>query len=220
LNILLVRRRLTREMAIPRVKICGITCVEDALMAADLGANAVGLVFAKSPRRVSPDRATEVVRALPPFVAAVGVFVDETTEQILRIVEKCGLAAVQLHGDEGPAQAREFPGVKVIRAVRVRDESSLAGLADWDVSAFLLDTYVENARGGSGKTFNWDLARAARLPAPIILAGGLNPDNIRKAIETVRPYGVDVSSGVEAEPGRKDPGLLKRLFEEIHVLPA
>jgi len=206
-------------MTTPRIKICGITCTEDALLAADLGADAIGFVFAESPRRVPPERAAEVVRALPPFVSAVGVFVNEPTGQILRLVEQCGLDTVQLHGDESPAQARELAGVKVIRAVRVRDESSLADLADWHVSAFLLDTYVESARGGTGKTFNWDLAKAARLPAPIILAGGLNPDNIGKAIETVRPYGVDVSSGVEAKPGRKDPELLKRLFDEIHGIP-
>jgi len=202
-------------MNAPRIKICGITRVEDALLAAELGAHAVGFVFAESPRRISPDVAAEIIGQLPLFVSPVGVFVNESTATIRSIVERCGLAAVQLHGDETPDDARALAGVKVIKAIRVKDASSLAGLDQWPVSAFLLDTYSRDARGGTGTAFNWDLAREARLPAPMILAGGLGPANIREAIETVRPYGVDLSSGVESEPGRKDHALLRQLFEQI-----
>ena len=199
----------------PRVKICGITRIEDALLATELGAHAIGLVFAESPRRISPERAADIVRHLPPFVSAIGVFVNEEADRVRRIVEQCGLSAVQLHGDETPEYARGLAEVKVIKAVRVRDRSSFDGVDGYQVSAFLLDTYSKKARGGTGETFNWELARDAELPAPLILSGGLNPENIGEAIRTVRPYGVDVSSGVESEPGKKAPELLGKLFGEV-----
>jgi len=204
-----------RAMNAPRIKICGITCIEDALLATELGAHALGFIFAESPRWISPDAAAEIIRRLPLFVSPVGVFVNESTDMIQRVVEQCGLAAVQLHGDETPDEARALAGVEAIKAIRVKDASSLDGLDQWSVSAFLLDTYSKEARGGTGRTFDWDLAREARLPAPMILAGGLDPANVREAIETVRPYGVDISSGVESEPGKKDHALLKQLFEQI-----
>ena len=199
----------------PRVKVCGITRIEDALFATELGAHAIGLVFAESPRRISPEKAADIVRHLPPFVSAIGVFVNEEADRVRQIVEQCGLSAVQLHGDETPDYARGLPEVKIIKAVRVKDRSSFDGVDRYQVSAFLLDTYSKKARGGTGETFNWELAKEAELPAPFILSGGLNPENMGEAIRAVRPYAVDVSSGVESEPGKKDAELLRKLFEEV-----
>lgn len=187
-----------------RVKICGITNVDDARHAAACGADAVGLVFfAKSPRCVEPEQARQIVAALPPLVAAVGLFVNETSARIREIATFCGLSALQLHGDERP-QACLLPPWRVIKALRVRDGSSLTGLESWPVSALLLDAWQEGSYGGTGHRFDWSLAVNAAGP-PIILAGGLTPDNVAEAVRTVRPWAVDVSSGVEATPGRKDP---------------
>jgi phosphoribosylanthranilate isomerase len=167
---------------------------------------------------VSLKQARDVVRELPPFITPVGVFVNEPVEELMTAVDKCGLGAVQLHGDETPEYANQLEGVSVIRAIRVRDASSLEGLDAYDVHAFLLDTFSKERRGGTGNTFNWDLAVNARLHRPLILSGGLKPENIREAIQTVRPYGVDVSSGIESQPGIKDEARMRRLFEEITVV--
>ncbi|BCR04075.1 N-(5'-phosphoribosyl)anthranilate isomerase [Desulfuromonas versatilis] len=188
-----------------RVKICGITCVEDALHAAACGADALGLVFyQKSPRCVTPGQARKIIAALPPFITSVGLFVNAQPESISSIAAECGLDVIQLHGDEPPA-ACSFPPRRVVKALRVKDASSLAGAEAYPVSALLLDAWVAGAYGGTGESFNWQLAAEAATRRPVILAGGLNPDNIAAAVAAVRPYGVDVSSGVEASPGRKDP---------------
>lgn len=195
-----------------RVKICGITNVDDALHAAACGADALGLVFyAKSPRCVTPAQARAIGAALPPFVVRVGLFVNEVPERIAAIATECGLDAVQLHGDEPPAACNLAP-LRVVKVLRVRDEASLVGHEQYDVSALLLDTWVADSFGGTGTSFNWALAAAIARQRPVILAGGLTPDNVAAAIRQVRPYGVDVSSGVESAPGRKDPAKVARFI--------
>ena len=188
-----------------RVKICGITSRQDALHAARCGADALGFVFYPgSPRYVSPEQARGIIEELPPFVTTVGLFVNESPGDIRRIAEGCGLDVLQLHGDESPA-ACEIPPFRVMKAFRVKDERSLDGLPDYRVSAFLLDAWVAGSYGGTGQSFNWDLAARIARDVPVVLAGGLDPDNVAQAVGAVRPYGVDVSSGVELAAGRKDP---------------
>jgi phosphoribosylanthranilate isomerase len=190
------------ELTVVRVKICGITCVEDALAAVACGADALGFVFAPSPRRVTPQDARAIIHRLPPFVATVGVFVNESTDVIKDIQSLCGLDMIQLHGDESEAEATRL-GTGVIKALRVgngsrpRDDS-------YPTATLLLDTYSPGERGGTAQTFDWRLAAGPARRRPIILAGGLTPENVGEAVATVRPYAVDVSSGVEREPRRKD----------------
>lgn len=187
-----------------KVKICGITCIDDALHACACGADALGLVFyANSPRCVSPQLAREIVAALPPFVTTVGLFVNEAPQRVRAIADSCGLDVIQLHGDEAPA-ACDFAPRRVIKALRVKDTASLAGQAEYQTSALLLDAFVPGAYGGTGETFNWELAAVVARQRPVILAGGLTPENVAAAVQSVRPYAVDVSSGVEAAPGKKD----------------
>lgn len=186
-----------------KVKICGITNVEDALAASDLGVDALGFVFHKeSPRHVSPDQAGEIIRRLPPFITTVGVFVDVPASEVEDIMRHASLNVAQLHGHELP-EACVF-GRRVIKAIRVKELSDLEPLQHYRVSAFLLDTYTQESFGGTGQIFNWDIALHAKQFGKIILAGGLNPDNVDKAVRWVRPYGVDVSSGVEERKGKKD----------------
>ena len=188
-----------------RVKICGITNGEDACCAVEHGADALGFNFyPPSPRYILPEVAGEIVRRLPPFVTPVGVFVNEEREQIEAVVASAGLRAIQLHGDE-PPEACLGHSVPVIRAARVGDRFDPENLKAFPVDTFLLDTAKAGLYGGTGKTFDWGLAREAATCGRIILSGGINPDNVAEAIRAVRPYAVDVNSGVEAEPGRKDP---------------
>jgi phosphoribosylanthranilate isomerase len=193
-----------------RVKICGITDAADAHAAVAAGADALGFVFyAKSPRSISVERAAEIIRSLPPFVARVGLFVNETAETIQAVVRNAGLDTVQLHGEETPEFAELLRSrVKVIKAFRVRDAASLASLSGYikAADAYLLDAFVPGIQGGTGSVFDWQLAiEASRFGKPIILAGGLTVGNVTGAVAQVRPYAVDVSSGVEISPGRKDP---------------
>ncbi|MEJ2200367.1 MAG: phosphoribosylanthranilate isomerase [Desulfuromonadaceae bacterium] len=188
-----------------KVKICGITCIEDALHAAASGADALGLVFyEKSPRAVRPEQARRIIAELPPFVTTVGLFVNEAPERIREIVADCGLDLIQLHGDEKPEQCLHPPH-RVLKALRVKGEESLRGLEDYQVSALLLDAWRPGSYGGTGQLCDWQLAARVAKQQRVILAGGLTPDNVAEAIVKVRPYGVDVSSGVESAPGRKDP---------------
>jgi phosphoribosylanthranilate isomerase len=187
-----------------RVKICGISSAEDALAAVEAGADALGFVFVPgTPRLVHPETAERIVAGLPPFVTAVGVFVDQPLEEVLRIAARCNLQAVQLHGDEPEAFSRGIP-LKVIKAIRVREAPDLRPIATYPAHAFLLDAFVEGQAGGTGTPISWDLAVQAKGHAPIILSGGLRPETVGLAVRRVRPYGVDVSSGVEVRPGRKD----------------
>lgn len=204
-----------------RVKICGITRPQDAAIAADAGADAIGLVFAKSPRQVTPSRAREIVAALPPFVTAVGVFVNVRPVTIRRIVDFVGLSAVQLHGDESPSQCEQLDPLQVIKALRVRNRSfidELARFRDAGVCGILLDAYSPTARGGTGKRVDLDLIHQARregaldFAPPLILAGGLTAQNVRAAIRATRPWAVDVSGGVESAPGIKSPNLIARFM--------
>jgi phosphoribosylanthranilate isomerase len=188
-----------------RIKICGITNLEDALAAVDFGTDAIGFVFFKnSPRFIPVDTAAAIIRKLPPFITTVGVFVNESPKTIKKVMGSARIDMVQLHGEEPPGMCSIAP--RVIKAIRVKSLSSLDPLLDYKnrVSAFLLDTFTENVFGGTGQIFNWDIAVEAKQFGRIILAGGLNPDNIADAVKRVRPYGVDVSSGVESGKGRKD----------------
>jgi phosphoribosylanthranilate isomerase len=187
-----------------KVKVCGMTSLKDALVAVEEGADAVGFIFyKKSPRSVTMKLVREIILELPPFVDTVGVFVDETAVQINKIADYCDLDLIQLHGDESPAFCKRMRR-RVIKAFRVKDMQSVKKLSGFQVSGFLLDTFSENLHGGTGKVFDWNLALPAKKFGPVIMAGGLTPNNVRQAIKQVRPYGVDVCSGVESEPGIKD----------------
>ncbi|MFO7982806.1 MAG: phosphoribosylanthranilate isomerase [Desulfuromonadales bacterium] len=188
-----------------RVKICGITALEDARQAIECDADALGFVFyPPSPRCIEPALARAIISELPPFVTTVGLFVNEDRRRIHEIVGHCRLDAVQLHGDETPADCMDLP-VKAVKALRVRDSASLDRCEDFAASALLLDAYVPGRYGGTGQAFDWGLVAEVAARRNLILAGGLGPENVSEAVETVRPYAVDVSSGVEIAPGRKDP---------------
>jgi phosphoribosylanthranilate isomerase len=201
-----------------RVKICGITNYDDAAMAASLGADALGFIFASvSPRNIKPAVAKQIITRLPPFIKTVGVFVNEDIDKIKDIAGYCGLDAVQLHGDETP-EICEALMPRAIKAIRVKDDFNASHLLLYrgKVRAFLLDTYSEKVAGGTGKRFNWDRAVDINsLGIPIILAGGLTTSNIVEAINKVKPYGVDINSGIEKSPGIKDHTLMKELFLNI-----
>jgi phosphoribosylanthranilate isomerase len=195
-----------------KVKVCGIKEPEDARVAAAAGADAVGLVFAESPRRVSVEQAREIASALPDDILKVGVFVDEDLDEVLRIAREVGLDYAQLHGDESPEEvaAVRDSRVGVIKAIRVRDEGSLEAMEKYDADLFMLDAYSEKARGGTGACFDWGLAKAVRGYANILVSGGLSPENVREAIEFFEPYGVDASSSLEERPGKKNGELVRR----------
>ena len=187
------------------IKICGITRTEDALAAARCGAHAIGLVFyAPSPRHVTPVRAAELMRALPPFVMSVGLFVDASAGEVTQTLAQARVDLLQFHGSESPDYCRQF-GVPYLKALRVRPGVDLLQYArDYhDAKALLLDAFVEGTHGGTGTTFDWALI-PKNLPLPVVLSGGLTPENVTTAVQTVRPWAVDVSSGVEKSKGIKD----------------
>jgi phosphoribosylanthranilate isomerase len=193
-----------------KVKICGITRAADALVAAEAGADLVGFMFyAPSPRCVTVAQAAQIGRQLPRSVGRVGVFVNSEPDAVLHAMAECGLTVLQFHGDESPEFCLQF-GLMTMKAFRLRDAASLAALPGYATDAWLLDAWSPAARGGTGERFNWDLAVAARRHGrPIFLAGGLTPDNVGDAVRRVQPFGVDVSSGVESAPGRKDPARVR-----------
>jgi len=199
-----------------RVKICGITNIEDALFCAEQGADALGFVFyEKSPRFISPEDAGAIIRALPPFITPVGVFVNPVGIIVERLIKYSGVRVLQFHGSEGPEFCGGF-GVPYIKAFRVRGPESLGGMQSYkDASAFLLDSFSEAEFGGTGRTFDWDAAIAARGHGRIILAGGLTPGNVSEAVRRVMPYAVDVSSGVESEKGRKDHAAVREFIAKV-----
>jgi phosphoribosylanthranilate isomerase len=188
-----------------RVKICGIANLADAQVAVEAGADALGFNFyEKSPRYVSLATAAEISRALPPYTLRVGVFVNPAAELIRRAIGECGLNLLQFHGDEPPEFCTQF-GLMSMKAFRVRDAASLKALPEYRTDAWLLDAYASDTFGGTGEKFNWQLAvEAQKLGKPVFLAGGLTPENVAQAIQQVQPFGVDVASGVESSPGRKD----------------
>ena len=188
-----------------RVKICGITSIDDARAAVGAGADALGFMFYEpSPRCVTPEQAAAIIAKLPTHVAKVGVFVDADEAAVRATAATAGLDTLQFHGNESPDFCTQFK-LRTIKAFRVKDGESLGQLAGYGTDAWLLDSYVQGVPGGTGERFNWDLAvEAKRLGCPILLAGGLTPDNAGEAVDQVAPFGLDVSSGVEAAPGRKD----------------
>ncbi len=207
-------------MAMVRVKICGITNLADARLAAGLGAQALGFIFyPKSPRCVNPEEARAIIAQLPPFVLSVGVFVDEEAALVKEAAARVGLDWLQLHGREEPEYCRSL-GRRVIKGFRVKDDHSLAHLASYRgaVQAFLLDTYRPGLPGGTGETFDWRLARQAKEYGAIILAGGITADNVVEALRVAQPEGLDVASGVEAYPGKKDPAKLREFFAAVQNL--
>lgn len=198
-----------------KIKICGITNLEDASLAAELGADALGFIFYRGSKRyVDLEVAADIILRMPPFLTKVGVFVNQELDEILDIVEKTGINAAQLHGDETPEFCSSL-NCTVIKAIRVKDSSDLENLAQYPVQAILLDTYSDVEYGGTGKSFDWEILDNYSIPENIILSGGLNPDNVAEAVRVVKPYAVDVSSGVEAEPGKKDHEKLKKFIEAI-----
>ncbi len=191
-----------------KVKICGITNADDAAAAVDAGADAVGFVFyAKSPRCVEPHVVARIVATLPPFVLPVGVFVNEDATRVRALMDDCGLALAQLHGEETAAYCASL-GRPALKAIRAAHQAALLALAEYrgraGVRGFVVDACSESGYGGTGTLADWTLASHVAQAGPILLAGGLTPDNVAEAVRTVRPYGVDVSSGVEAAPGKKD----------------
>jgi phosphoribosylanthranilate isomerase len=204
-----------------RVKICGITRREDALAAVASGADALGFMFYEpSSRHVTVDQAAAICRDLPPLVTRVGVFVNAPADFVRAAAATCGLGAIQLHGDESPEFCRQF-ALPVIKAFRVSGPESLAALAAYGFAAWLLDSFVPGQLGGTGACFNWSLAaKAAERGRPILLAGGLTPENVADAVRQVRPYAVDVSSGVESAPGLKDPTKIRALIRAAKAAAA
>jgi phosphoribosylanthranilate isomerase len=206
----------------PKVKICGITNAEDAAVAVEAGADALGFIFyRKSPRYVDPTLARQIIMSLPPLVTPVGVFVDEDRQVIRNLMDDCGLALAQLHGDESAAYCQEL-GRPVLKALRVKDRSAFLALAEFrgraGVRGFVLDAFSDQAYGGTGQVINWQLAAEVAKAANILLAGGLTPDNVEKAVQSVQPYGVDVSSGVERAPGKKDHEKVRAFIRSARVV--
>jgi phosphoribosylanthranilate isomerase len=198
-----------------KVKICGITNINDALAAADLGADALGFIFVQSsPRYITPQAAQKIIQGLPPFVVPVGVFADMEYNDILEIIGQTGIGCVQLHDEETPQQLEQY-SVPVYKSFRIDSSFDLQILRRYKGSAYLLDTKVSGELGGTGKIFDWEIAVKAKEYGRIILAGGLTPDNIVEAVRIVQPYAVDVNSGVEEHPGKKDHAKLKMLFEQL-----
>lgn len=196
-----------------KVKICGITTVADAMMAVEAGADALGFVFYdQSPRNLEPAQAAEIIRVLPPFVQVVGLFVHAPLDFINTVTDRCRLDVVQLHGDE-PQEFCAGVNRRVIKAFRIKDITSLDHMDEYNVAGYLLDAWSPKAFGGTGVTFNWDTALIAKKFGPIILAGGLTPENVAEAVQYVSPYGVDVSSGVEAAHRVKDPEKVRQFIQ-------
>jgi phosphoribosylanthranilate isomerase len=202
-----------------RVKICGITNLDDAELAVAAGAWAVGLVFhPASPRRCSSDAAAVIGAALKRRSEVVGVFVNAPLDEIAATADAAALTILQLHGDEGPAfcaEARRRTGLQVIKVARVRDAASVRALAAYKTDYHLLETFVPGVVGGTGKRFDWRLAAEHPGVPPMLMSGGIGPDNVHELLETVRPFAIDVASGVEDAPGRKDPDRLEALFEAV-----
>jgi phosphoribosylanthranilate isomerase len=194
-----------------KVKICGVTNLDDALMAAEFGADALGFVFAPSKRKITPEKANEIIKKLPPFVVTFGIFMDEEEDVVRYMSDLSGIDIVQLHGKESSSYCRQMTK-RVVKRIQVVDddtkETIMNRMKPYNVSAFLFDPGA-----GEGKVFDWE--KAVEIDQPIIIAGGLNPENVKEVVQRLNPYGVDVSTGVESEPGKKDPKKVKRFIEEV-----
>jgi phosphoribosylanthranilate isomerase len=204
---------------VTKIKFCGITNLDDAERAVTAGAWAIGLIFwPRSPRRCEPGAAVEIAAAVKRRAEAAGVFVNATLDHVAETAEAVGLTMLQLHGDEGPAycaEAARRTGCKVIKAVRVRSGADVRALKPFHTDYHLLDSFTAGVPGGTGETFAWEIARTHRGRTPVILSGGLTPDNVAEAIEAVRPFAVDVASGTEASPGTKDPEKLRAFADAV-----
>lgn len=204
-----------------RTKICGITNTRDALLAAKHGAWAVGFIFYKNSKRdIGAFKAKKIISELPPFITPVGVFVNQKEGAIKQIAKFCNLRVLQFHGEESPSFCKRFQDFKIIKAFRVGEEFDLEMVKEYKncVSAFLFDTHVENVQGGTGKTFDWSVAKAAKdFGVPVIISGGLNSQNVRAAMEAVKPYAVDVASGVEETPGHKSERLVESFLTQTQI---
>jgi len=198
------------------IKICGITNLDDAIAVAGSGANALGFIFyPRSPRYISPEKAKEIIENIPRKITRVGVFVNHRADEIKEIVDFCGLNLVQLHGNESPEFCRQFPASTLVKAFSPRTENDLQELKDYPVKAILVDTHDPKLYGGTGKTSNWKLASKIKKSHPLILSGGLNIDNIIEAIETAHPDAVDINSGVEVSPGKKDHSKVREIVKIV-----
>jgi phosphoribosylanthranilate isomerase len=198
-----------------KIKICGITNIEDGLAAAEAGADALGFNFyKKSPRYIDPAKAAEIITRLPPFVTPVAIFVNEREDKIRDIMFTTGIKVLQFHGDERPEFCGRF-AARAIKAFQVKDRESLKQMVHYHVSGLLLDSYRDGLRGGTGTTFDWHLAVVAKTFGRVILAGGLTPGNVAEAVKLVQPYGVDVAGGVEREAGIKDPAKIRKFIAEV-----
>jgi phosphoribosylanthranilate isomerase len=201
------------------VKICGITNKEDALYAAKLGATALGFIFyPASPRYVKPEDARKIISTLPDDLVKVGVFVNEKADEIIRVMEYCGLDMIQLHGDESPEFCREFSAFQIIKAVELKNDNDLNHAYGYEVAAILVDSRHAGLYGGTGRKANWKLACRTKNKKPLILSGGLNEENIAEALQTVAPAALDINSGVESEPGKKEHVKLARIFDIIRAV--
>jgi phosphoribosylanthranilate isomerase len=217
-------RMMDHRYATVQIKICGITNQDDAAVAVDAGADALGFVFhRKSPRYVEPQVVKSIVASLPPFILPVGVFVNEELKVVRDIMDSCGLALAQLHGNESAGYC-ETLGRPVIKAIGLKDRASLLALAEYkgraQVRGFLLDAFAPDTYGGTGRATDWTIAAELAKSLTVILAGGLTPDNVASAVAAVKPYAVDVSSGVEAAPGRKDPEKIRAFVRAAKLASA
>jgi phosphoribosylanthranilate isomerase len=204
---------------VAQVKICGITNEKDALCAVGCGATALGFIFYPfSPRNIKPADARKIIHVLPDELVKVGVFVNEKAAEIKRMMKYCGLDMIQLHGDESPEFCREFPSAQVIKAVELKNEADFVYAKSYHVGAILVDSRHAGLYGGTGKKANWDLACRIKNKKPLILSGGLNEDNIAQAIKDVAPHALDINSGVESKPGKKDHAKLARIFDIIRAV--
>jgi phosphoribosylanthranilate isomerase len=202
-----------------QVKICGITNKEDALAAAKCGASALGFIFyLPSPRYIKPEDARKIITTLPDNLVKVGVFVNEKSENIKKVMEYCALDMIQLHGDESPEYCREFPASIIIKAVELKNKDDLKEALAYNVAAIMVDTRDGNLYGGTGKKSNWELASLLNKKKPLVLSGGLNAGNVAEALKTVAPLALDINSGAEMSPGIKDHSKLERLFIVINAV--
>ncbi len=203
-----------------RIKICGITNLDDARLCVEAGADALGFIFVeRTPRYIAPDAAARIIAALPPFVTPVGVFWDHPAGHVKAVAEQCGLGALQFHGDEPDEDLRDYR-LPVIKSIKVTGAADLDRMAGYRVAAFLLDSPARWSEGEARPVIPWDVAAEMARRYPVLLAGGLTPENVGQAVTRVRPYGLDVLSGVEARPGQKDPARVERFVEQARAAAA
>ncbi|MDI6785494.1 MAG: phosphoribosylanthranilate isomerase [bacterium] len=201
-----------------KIKVCGITNIKDALECVELGIDALGFIFAESKRRVNKETVKEIARELPPFITLVGVFVNEEKETVKKIAKYCKLDILQFHGQETTNYCQEFIEYKTIKSFSIKSKFSLEDVNNFQVSAYLFDTFKMGTHGGTGICFDWNVLKRASFKRPIIISGGLNSDNIARCINLLQPYAVDICSGVEEYPGKKDKEKLRNFIKKIKLI--